>query len=87
MSNLLQRSLCRTILLHSLKRSYHASTLPSLISSSSPEFKAKASGMDDLMKDLEEKMAVARQGGGIKAAERMRSKGKRLPRERCVHSR
>lgn len=40
--------------------------------------------MDGLVKDLEDKMAVARQGGGIKAAERMRSKGKRLPRERFV---
>ena len=42
--------------------------------------------MDDLVKDLEDKMSVARQGGGIKAAERMRSKGKRLPRERSVQS-
>jgi 3-methylcrotonyl-CoA carboxylase beta subunit len=38
--------------------------------------------MDDLVKDLEEKMSVARQGGGKKAAERMRNKGKLLPRER-----
>ena len=38
--------------------------------------------MDDLVKDLEEKTLLARQGGGSKAAERMRSKGKRLPRER-----
>ncbi|KAF9448234.1 carboxyl transferase [Macrolepiota fuliginosa MF-IS2] len=38
--------------------------------------------MDELIKDLERKMAKARLGGGPKAAERMRSKGKKLPRER-----
>lgn len=63
-------------------RSYHASALPSIVSTSSPEFKAKAAAMDNLVKDLEEKMSAARQGGGTKAAERMRSKGKLLPRER-----
>lgn len=56
--------------------------LPSLTSTSSPEFQAKAAAMDELVKDLEEKTLLARQGGGSKAAERMRSKGKRLPRER-----
>lgn len=40
--------------------------------------------MDALVKDLEEKLAAARQGGGPRAAERMRSKGKKLPRERYV---
>jgi acetyl-CoA carboxylase carboxyltransferase component len=40
--------------------------------------------MDGLVKDVEEKMSVARQGGGQKAAERMRSKGKLLPRERSA---
>jgi 3-methylcrotonyl-CoA carboxylase beta subunit len=38
--------------------------------------------MDELVKDFETKMAQARLGGGPKAAERMRSKGKKLPRER-----
>jgi len=38
--------------------------------------------MDQLVKDFEAKTEGARQGGGPKAAERMRSKGKRLPRER-----
>lgn len=38
--------------------------------------------MDVLVKDLEDKLAHARQGGGPKAAERMRGKGKKLPRER-----
>lgn len=36
------------------------------------------------MRDLEQKMAAARRGGGPKAAERMKSKGKKLPRERFV---
>ena len=45
---------------------------------------AKAAAMDDLVRDLEVKMATARQGGGAKAAERMRAKGKKLPRERFV---
>ena len=42
--------------------------------------------MDELVKDLEAKMATARQGGGERAAERMRAKGKRLPRERFGNS-
>ncbi|KDR84001.1 hypothetical protein GALMADRAFT_690084 [Galerina marginata CBS 339.88] len=80
MRNVLQKSLWRA-LAHS-RRSYHASVLPSLISASTPEFQAKSAAMDQLVKDLEVKMETARQGGGFKAAERMRSKGKRLPRER-----
>ena len=39
--------------------------------------------MDEVVADLDAKLAVAREGGGAKAAERMRSKGKKLPRERC----
>jgi 3-methylcrotonyl-CoA carboxylase beta subunit len=42
--------------------------------------------MDDLIADLDEKLTQAREGGGPKAAERMRSKGKKLPRERCLFS-
>lgn len=77
----LQKSLHRT--LFSPQRRYHASVLPSLVSTSSPEFVAKAAAMDELVKSIDEKMATARRGGGQKAAERMRSKGKKLPRERC----
>lgn len=62
-------------------RSYHA--LPSLVSPSSPDFQARAKAMDQVVADLDAKLAVAREGGGAKAAERMRSKGKKLPRERC----
>lgn len=65
-------------------RGYHASVLPSLISKASPEFQAKAESMSELVRDLEQKMAAARRGGGPKAAERMKSKGKKLPRERFV---
>ncbi|OBZ76128.1 putative methylcrotonoyl-CoA carboxylase beta chain, mitochondrial [Grifola frondosa] len=66
------------------RRAYHPSVLPSLISTSSPEFAAKAAAMDVLVADVEAKMAAARLGGGPKAAERMRSKGKKLPRERLA---
>lgn len=57
--------------------------MPSLISTASPEFQARAKAMDEVVADLEAKLATAREGGGAKAAERMRSKGKKLPRERC----
>lgn len=40
--------------------------------------------MDALVRDVEAKTAQARLGGGAKAMERMRSKGKKLPRERYV---
>jgi Carboxyl transferase domain len=64
-------------------RSYHAaSVLPSLVSPSSPDFQARAKAMDQVVADLDAKLAAAREGGGAKAAERMRNKGKKLPRER-----
>ncbi|KAI5893983.1 carboxyl transferase [Schizophyllum commune H4-8] len=63
-------------------RGYHAGVLPSLLTPSSPEFQEKKTNMDALVRELEEKLADARQGGGPRAAERMRSKGKKLPRER-----
>lgn len=66
------------------RRAYHPSVLPSLVSTASPEFVAKAEAMDALVADLDAKMGAVRQGGGPKAAERMRSRGKKLPRERCV---
>lgn len=40
--------------------------------------------MDVLVGDLEAKLTEARQGGGEKAAARMRARGKLLPRERYV---
>ncbi|KAG6903394.1 hypothetical protein C0995_005417 [Termitomyces sp. Mi166 len=80
MRPILQKCLRRAIA--SSRRSYHATVLPSLISTSSPEFIAKAQAMDELVADFEAKMAKARAGGSAKAAERMRSKGKKLPRER-----
>lgn len=66
------------------RRLYYASVLPSLVSPTSPEFQHKAQGMDVLVSDLKSKIAHAKEGGGPKAQERMRSKGKRLPRERSV---
>jgi 3-methylcrotonyl-CoA carboxylase beta subunit len=65
-------------------RKFHSAVLPSLVSTSSPEFVAKAQAMDTLVADLEAKLAQARMGGGEKAFERMRKKGKKLPRERLA---
>ncbi|KAH9953296.1 carboxyl transferase [Russula dissimulans] len=69
-----------------LAQSYHAASavLPSLVSPSSFEFKARANAMDNVVADLEAKLATFREGGGAKAAQRMRSKGKKLPRERLA---
>lgn len=69
---------CSTV----LRRAYHPSVLPSLISTSSPEFVAKAEAMDALVADLDAKLANVRLGGGDKAVHRMRTAGKKLPRER-----
>lgn len=80
MHAVLRKTLGRT--LANQLRSYHASVLPTFVSTSSPEFTAKSLAMDELVGDLETKLAEARQGGGLKASERMRNKGKRLPRER-----
>jgi 3-methylcrotonyl-CoA carboxylase beta subunit len=82
MRSTIQRSLRNS--LRSTRRAYHASVLPSLVSPSSPEFIAKSKAMDSLIHEVETKMADARQGGGPKAADRMRSQGKKLPRERYV---
>jgi 3-methylcrotonyl-CoA carboxylase beta subunit len=38
--------------------------------------------MDELVSDLEGKIKHAQEGGGTKAQDRMRGKGKKLPRER-----
>ncbi|KAJ6539677.1 carboxyl transferase [Mycena capillaripes] len=76
------RALVSSLARRPCRRPYHASVLPSLVSTASPEFAAKAEAMDALVADLEAKLADARLGGGAKAAERFRSKGKKLPRER-----
>ncbi|KAJ7241949.1 carboxyl transferase [Mycena haematopus] len=77
-----RRALVSVLARRTCRRPYHATVLPSLVSAASPEFAAKAEAMDALVADLEAKLANARLGGGPKAAERFRSKGKRLPRER-----
>lgn len=56
--------------------------LPSLVSTSSPEFVERSQAMDSLVADLETKLQDARLGGGHKASARMKDKGKMLPRER-----
>lgn len=76
------RSLCSVIPRHFVQyRSYHH-VLPSYISTSSPDFIQRAAGMDALVSDLESKLADARLGGGQAALDKMRSKGKLIPRER-----
>ncbi|KAJ8597378.1 carboxyl transferase [Rhizopogon salebrosus TDB-379] len=82
MRTVLQRATRSTFVSARSYRKYHASVLPSLVSHGSPEFREKADAMDLLVADLETKLERARQGGGPKAAERMRSRGKKLPRER-----
>lgn len=42
--------------------------------------------MNELVSDLETKLAAARLGGGEKASARMKGKGKLLPRERWASS-
>ena len=64
------------------RRAYHASVLPSLVSPGNPEFQERTHAMDALVADLEARLADARAGGGPKAVERMRAKGKMTPRER-----
>ena len=64
------------------KRTYYPSILPNMVSAGTPEFQAKAGAMDGLVSELEERIKVAQEGGGAKAQERMRGKGKKLPRER-----
>lgn len=58
--------------------------LASAVSTSSPEFLERATAMDALVHQLETDLAAAREGGGPKAQQRMKSKGKLLPRERWV---
>lgn len=70
---------------HPHKRTYYHSILPNTVSTSTPEFQAKSKAMDELVAELEGKIEVASEGGGSKAVERMRSKGKKLPRDRLVH--
>ncbi|CAE6470932.1 unnamed protein product [Rhizoctonia solani] len=70
---------------HIARRGVHdASRLPSLISTSSPDFVEKAEAMNALVSNYEELVSAARQGGGAKSQERMRSKGKKTPRERIA---
>ncbi|KAG6378611.1 carboxyl transferase domain-containing protein [Boletus reticuloceps] len=80
---MLQTAFSRPIhLAATTRRCYHASVLPSLVSTATPEFRQKAESMDALVSDLKAKIAQAKEGGGPKAQERMRTKGKKLPRER-----
>ncbi|KAF5333502.1 hypothetical protein D9611_002520 [Ephemerocybe angulata] len=65
-----------------LDRTIYADFSHDNLMTGTPEFAAKSSAMDELVADLDSKLKDARMGGGVKAQERMRSKGKLLPRER-----
>jgi hypothetical protein len=89
-------TLSRSLRLHSFafahrrhptcRRTYYPDVLPNKVSTSSEEFQAKAAAMDELVADLEAKTTLAGEGGGAKAQERMKGKGKLLPRERYVRT-
>jgi hypothetical protein len=72
--------------LQQARRAFHPHVLPSLLSTAAPEFQEKSRAMDTLVEDLQRRLADARGGGGQKALDRMRSKGKLTPRERYVLS-
>ena len=84
MNAVIRRATCLRGTLQTARRRYHASVLPSNVHTSSPGFLSKEEAMNVLVADVEVKMAEARLGGGSKAAERMRAKGKKLPRERLA---
>src|SRR5581483_352266 len=54
----------------------------SKLKTASDEFRASAERMRGLVAELDERLALARQGGGERARERHRARGKLLPRER-----
>src|SRR5215210_476675 len=56
--------------------------LKSSVQTSSPEFKANAEHHRKLAKDLEEKLGIARQGGGKDAREKHEKRGKLYVRDR-----
>jgi len=63
-------------------RTFQHTVLPSTLSTTSPEFKSKAQDMDTVVSEVQRLMAQAREGGGAKAKDKMRSNGKKTPRER-----
>ncbi|KAH8998246.1 carboxyl transferase [Lactarius hatsudake] len=86
-SQLLRRTALRASSSSSLKRLFLAkapTARPYHAAASVLAFQARAKAMDEVVADLEAKLAKAREGGGEKAAERMRNKGKKLPRERLA---
>ncbi|KAG8926705.1 hypothetical protein FRC02_008720 [Tulasnella sp. 418] len=63
-------------------RSFHQSVLPNLVSTTSPEFEGKSNSMNELVADLQNKLAEARKGGSPKEIEKLKKQGKKTPRER-----
>lgn len=85
LSAVLARATPHSLVALPLVRSFHhgpETVLPSLISTSSSEFLEKAESMDRLVADLETHLSTAKLGGGAAALEKMRSRGKKTPRER-----
>jgi 3-methylcrotonyl-CoA carboxylase beta subunit len=60
------------------------SVIKSKLKTSSAEFKAAAEAMRSQVAELNERLAVARQGGGDAAKKRHQGRGKLLPRERVA---
>jgi 3-methylcrotonyl-CoA carboxylase beta subunit/propionyl-CoA carboxylase len=59
--------------------------LPSHVDTTSESFRANAARMEQLVRELRERHAVARQGGGPRYLERHRGQGKMPVRERIEH--
>lgn len=91
MSRLLKiPSLARPLSTLSPKRAVPPQLLPrlsSVVDTTSPEFKSRQDDMKVLEDDLKKRLERVYAGGGEKARERARGKGKLLVRERSVHSR
>jgi 3-methylcrotonyl-CoA carboxylase beta subunit len=60
------------------------STIKSKLKTSAAEFKAAATRMQGQLKELEERLAQAREGGDAAARKRHQARGKLLPRERVA---
>jgi len=58
--------------------------IESELDAGSPEFKQSSDHMRGLVRDLDEKLAIARSGGGEKARDKHLKRGKLLPRERVA---
>jgi hypothetical protein len=84
MKNFSDRTRCfhSGTILHSLRGEESLSILPSGVDTSSSQFATNRAAMQALVKKVEEEVRKVKLGGGQKAVERHRKKGKFLARER-----